>query len=127
MRERIEGIGSYTVILRWGSSDEIRLELIRHLSPITIERFYRSLPIKGMVVNDGELIYISAPVDTRSEKPRSSMRRGHVAYSLSKKMLVIALSDVKLNESVNPMGRILSGIELVSGLRTGTTVELVRI
>ncbi|MEM2810889.1 MAG: cyclophilin-like family protein, partial [Candidatus Korarchaeum sp.] len=94
---------------------------------ITIERFYRSLPIRGMVVNSGELLYISAPIDTRSEKPRGSMRRGHVAYSLSKKMLVIALSDVRLNELVNPMGRVISGIELVSGLRTGTSVELMRI
>ncbi len=125
MRERIEGIESYMVALRW-DSDVVRLELIRHLSPITIERFYRSLPIKGMVVNSGELLYISAPIDTRTEKPRGSMRRGHVAYSLSKRMLVIALSDVRLNESVNPMGRVLSGIELVSGLKTGTTVELVR-
>lgn len=126
MRERIEGIGSYRVILRWDNSDAVSMELIRHLSPITIERFYRSLPIKGMVVNSGELLYISAPIDTRSEKPRNSMRRGHVAYSLSKKMLVIALLDVRLNESVNPMGRVVSGIELISGLKTGTSVELVR-
>ncbi|MCS7102721.1 MAG: hypothetical protein NZ992_02425 [Candidatus Korarchaeum sp.] len=127
MKERIERIGSYTVILRWGNSEVVRMELIRHLSPITIERFYRSLPIKSMVVNSGELLYISAPIDTRSEKPRSSMRRGHVAYSLSKRMLVIALSDVRLNESLNPMGRVVHGIELVSGLKTGTSVELMRI
>lgn len=126
MRERIEGIGSYTVILRWGDTESVRMELIRHLSPITIERFYRSLPMRGMVVNSGELLYVSAPIDTRSEKPRSSMRRGHVAYSPSKRMVVIALSDVRLRESVNPMGRVVQGIELVSGLRTGTNVELVR-
>lgn len=126
MRERIEGIGSYIVLLRWGNSDQVRLELIRHLSPITIERLYRSLPIRGMVVNSGELLYIPVPIDTRAEKPRNSMRRGHVAYSLSKKMIVIALSDARLNESVNPMGKVVSGVELIGDLKTGTTVELVR-
>lgn len=126
MKERIEGIGSYAVLLKFGDSSYAKLELIRHLSPITIERLYRSLPIRGMVVNSGDLIYISAPIDTRSEKPKSSMRKGHVAYSLSKKMLVIALSDVKLSESVNPIGKVVSGMELLRDLRTGVNVDLVR-
>lgn len=126
MKERIEGIGSYAVLLKYGDSQYVKLELVRHLSPITIERLYRSLPMKGMVVNSGDLIYISAPIETRSEKQRNYMRRGHVAYSFSKKMILIALSDVKLKESVNPMGRVISGMELLRDLRTGVIVELVR-
>ncbi|MCC6029197.1 MAG: hypothetical protein LM591_03550 [Candidatus Korarchaeum sp.] len=127
MKERVEGIESYIVTLRWEGADGIvQLELIRHLSPITIERFYRSLPIRGMVVSSGELIYISAPIETRSEKSRNSMRRGHVAYSISKKMLLIALSDIKLSEPINPMGKVISGMEFIRGLRTGMSVELVR-
>ncbi len=125
MRNRSEGIEKYLIHLK---SDllvkEVSIELIRHLSPITIERLYRSLPVLGMVVRDNNILYIAAPIETRIEKPRTRLRKGHVAYSLAKKMLIIVLEDVKLNESVNSLGRVVEGLEELVKLRTGHRVRL---
>ncbi len=127
MRNRSEGVEKYLIYLKSDNLvKEISIEFLRHLSPITIERIYRGLPIRGMVVRDDGLIYISAPVETRLEKPRNRMRRGHVAYSPSKRMILIALEDTKLNESVNSLGRVLDGLEELERLRTGHMVRLER-
>ncbi len=127
MRNRSEGVEKYLIYIRSGSLlKEISIEFLRHLSPITIERLYRSLPMQGMVVRDNSIIYISAPIDTRLEKPRNRLRRGHVAYSPSKKMVLIALDDIRLNESVNSLGRVVEGLEELEKLRTGHMVRLER-
>ncbi len=127
MRNRSEGVEKYLIYIRSGSLlKEVSVEFLRHLSPITIERLYRNLPLQGMVVRDNNLIYISAPIDTRLEKPRNRLRKGHVAYSPSKKMIMIALEDVRLNESVNSLGRVVEGLEELEKLRTGNMVRLER-
>ncbi|MDK2373030.1 MAG: cyclophilin-like family protein [Candidatus Korarchaeota archaeon] len=127
MRNRSEGVEKYIIYIKSGSLlKEVSVEFLRHLSPITIERLYRNLPLQGMVVRDNDLIYISAPIDTRLEKPRNRLRRGHVAYSPSKKMIMIALEDVRLNESVNSLGRVVEGLEELEKLRTGHMVRLER-
>ncbi len=127
MRNRSEGVEKYLIYVRSGSLlKEISIEFLRHLSPITIERLYRNLPLQGMVVRDNNLIYISAPIETRLEKPRNRLRKGHVAYSPSKKMIMIALEDVRLNESVNSLGRVVEGLEELAKLRTGHMVRLER-
>ncbi len=127
MRNRSEGVEKYLIYIRSGGLlKEVSIEFLRHLSPITIERLYRSLPLQGMVVRDNNLIYISAPIDTRLEKPRNRLRKGHVAYSPSKKMIVIALEDVRLNENVNSLGRVVEGLEELEKLRTGHMVRLER-
>ncbi len=128
LRNRSEGIEKYLIYIK---SDlllnKISIELIRHLSPITIERLYRNLPIVGMVVRDSNLLYISAPLDTRLEKPRNRLKKGFVAYSPAKKMLLIALDDIRLNESVNSLGKVVSGLDELIKLRTGNMVRLERI
>ncbi len=127
MRNRSEGVEKYLIYIRSGSLlKEVSIEFLRHLSPITIERLYRNLPLQGMVVRDNNLIYISAPIETRLEKPRNRLRKGHVAYSPSKKMIMIALEDVRLNESVNSLGRVVEGLEELEKLRTGHMVRLER-
>jgi len=127
LRNRSEGVEKYLIYIRSGGLlKEVSIEFLRHLSPITIERLYRSLPLQGMVVRDNNLIYISAPIDTRLEKPRNRLRKGHVAYSPSKKMIVIALEDVRLNENVNSLGRVVEGLEELEKLRTGHMVRLER-
>lgn len=125
MKNESEDIEKYLVQLKSDTLlKEISMELLRHLSPITIERLYRSLPMRGMVVRDDNMLYISVPIDTRLEKPRTRMRKGHVAYSPSKRMLIIALEETKLNESVNSMGRVTGGLEELKKLRTGHMVRL---
>ncbi len=125
MRNRSEGVEKYLIYIKSSSLLKgISIEFLRHLSPITIERLYRSLPIQGMVVRDNSIIYISAPIETRLEKPRNRLRKGHVAYSPSKKMMLIALEDVRLNESVNSLGRVVEGLEELEKLRTGHMVRL---
>jgi len=127
LRNRSEGVEKYLIYIRSGSLlKEVSIEFLRHLSPITIERLYRNLPLQGMVVRDNNLIYISAPIETRLEKPRNRLRKGHVAYSPSKKMIMIALEDVRLNESVNSLGRVVEGLEELEKLRTGHMVRLER-
>ena len=128
MRNRSEGIEKYLICIK----SEVLLEsvsgeLLRHLSPITIERLYRNLPIQGMAVRDDDLLYIPAPIDTRPEKPRNRVRRGHIAYSPSKKMVIIALGDVRLREGVNSLGRVVSGLGELHKLRTGHRVRLERV
>lgn len=125
MKNRSEGIEKYLVRLKSGALlKDISIEFLRHLSPITIERLYRGLPIQGMVVRDNDLIYISLPIDTRLEKPRARIKKGHVAYSPSKRMLLIALDDTRLNENVNSMGRVIDGLEELKKLRTGQIARL---
>ncbi len=128
MRNRSEGIEKYLIYIK---SDlllkEISIELIRHLSPITIERLYRHLPMISMVVRDSNLLYISAPIDTRLEKPRTWLKKGFVAYSPAKKMILIALDDIRLNESINSLGKVVDGLDELIKLRTGHMVRLERI
>ncbi len=109
-----------------GTRGPVKLELLRHLSPFTSERIFGNLPREGMVVKDESLVYIRFPVETRIEKERRFLRRGQVGYSPAKGMIVIALKDVKINEPVSYLGKVVEGLEFLNELYTGKVVRLQR-
>ena len=125
MRTKQEGLEKYTVLIE-GASGPVKLELLRHLSPFTSERIFGNLPREGMVVKDDGLVYIRFPVETRIEKERRFLRRGQVAYSPAKGMIVIALKDTRMSEPVSYLGRVVEGIEFLSEVYTGKIVKLQR-
>jgi len=120
---RQRGISEYVVQLKMRGR-RASLLLMRHLSPITSERLFRSLPLLGTAIRLDDVLYISLELEGRLERPVKSLKTGEVGFSPSNKVLVIAMKDVDVGIPLTMLGRIVEGIEELSQINTGDRVTL---
>lgn len=121
----VNSIESYSVEVKLPSGS-VELEIKRHLSPLTAERFYRNLPMKALVVRDGSQIYLFVDMCSKLEKEKRELRRGEVAFVPSKSAVLIALDRIKLPAPALSLGKVVSGIEILESAVTGQTAEIRR-
>ena len=118
-----EGVGEYTIELRTRAGT-VKILLTRHLSPITVERLYKKVPLDGLTIKTNDLLYISVDLEGRLERPLKKLKKGQLAFSPVNKSLIIALSDLDIDFPASPLGKVLEGMEILSSLGTGERVTL---
>lgn len=121
-----EGVGEYLINLR-AKEGIIKILLTRYLSPITVERLHKSLPLKGLTIKTNDLLYINIELEGRLERPLKRLKKGQLAFSPANKSLIIALTDLNIDFPVTPLGKVVEGMEVLSSLRTGEKVVLASI
>lgn len=121
----VESVESYLVEVAMPSGTA-EVEIKRHLSPLTAERLYRSLPKSALVVRDGPKVYLFVEMTAKLEKGRRELRRGDVAFVPSKGALLIALRRMRLPSPVLILGEVVSGLEVLESAVTGQTAEVRR-
>ncbi|MGC8933124.1 MAG: hypothetical protein ACP5LQ_07520 [Candidatus Methanodesulfokora sp.] len=106
------------------SSGRAVVSLLRYLSPLTSERIAMSLPLEGIVVNAGDAVYISVDIEGNLEGMTSQLKSGEVGMNVEKKMVIIALKDIKLGIRATRLGLVREGLEIIAVAKTGEKVRI---
>ncbi|MGY0288110.1 MAG: hypothetical protein ACUX7D_04940 [Candidatus Methanodesulfokora washburnensis] len=109
------------------SSGRAVISLLRYLSPLTSERIAMSLPLEGIVVNAGNAIYISLDIEGTLEGVTNQLKAGEVGMNVERKMMIIALRNIKLDFRATRLGIVREGLEVISAAKTGEKARIERI
>ena len=108
-------------ILNRGSA---QCEIIRHLSPLTVQVISKSVPLQDRVHKFvDKLVYIETGLTIGAEKQKTQFRRGDIAYMTSNGSICIFIKDSSYRP-MNPIGIVKSNIELMESTNTGDIMVL---
>ncbi len=111
---------------------ECEIELYDNLAPITVGEILKALPIESETNRWGDEIYFTTNIEVEvEENSRDVVELGDVAYWIPGKAICLffgktPISDDKIRpaSAVNVIGKIVSNIEALKGVREGEKVVL---
>jgi hypothetical protein len=99
-------------------------ELARHLAPFTVGTLLRSLPVEGRVQRlENKCIYFETGLQIGTEKQRTSYKRGDIAFMIANGSICVFLRDAS-NLGLNPIGKMISNMELIENSTPGDVLVL---
>lgn len=107
-----------------GGKGEGRLSLFRHLAPLTVNSFLRTLPFDSRVSLQPAMVCLFTQLRVGVEKPRTRFARGDVAFLASGGFLCVFLGDARSDRPLNPVGKVESGLETFDAVRPGDVVRV---
>ena len=99
-------------------------ELVRFHSPITVDGLAKALPFEGRVARWKEEIYFETPVKLGSEKAKSKVEVGAIAYWPMGSALCIFYGPTDPYSPVNVVGRIVSNLDMFRTVKSGTKIRV---
>ncbi len=114
----------YKVRLIAEGQGEAEGELIRFQSPMTVDNLAKALPFEGRAAKWKEEVYFETPVKLGSEKPRSKVEVGAMAYWPMGSALCIFYGPTDPYGPVNIVGKITSNLEMFRTLKSGTKIRV---
>jgi hypothetical protein len=102
-------------------------ELIRFLAPRTVQTIINKLPIEGRAIIGKNNVYFNITLDLGSEKPKSYVEKGTIAYWPMGKAFCIFYDGTRPYSSVNCVGRILKNLEIFKKIKSGTKIKVEKI
>ena len=99
-------------------------ELIRFYSPMTVDNLARALPFEGRAARWKEEVYFETPVKMGTEKAKSKVEVGAMAYWPMGSSLCIFYGPTDPYSPVNLVGKITSNLEMFRSLKNGTKVRV---
>jgi uncharacterized protein len=116
MMARVPGKGTVTA------------NLFKHLSPVTLSRIVREIPITGHVnFYERNFAYILTNVVSGEEKSRKEFKKGQVAFMPSGSSICFFLEDVRSYKPMNLLGEVTHEMEILEALRRGDSIEIEKI
>ena len=122
-----EDVTRYRIRLIAEGYGEAEAELIRFQSPVTVDRLAEALPFEGRAARWKEEIYFETPVKLGSEKAKSKVEMGSMAYWPMGSALCIFYGPTQPYSPVNVVGRVISNLEIFRGLKSGTKIRVERV
>ena len=106
---------------------EARLNIYRHLSPVTVSNMLMENKLAGRMVRFHD-VFIYAPLGIRVgvEKARRQFKKGDIAFMSSTGAICFFLSDASVGVPMNPLGEVSSGMDVVERCGVGDTVLLIK-
>lgn len=117
----------YRVRLRAESGEEAEGELIRFYSPMTVDNLARALPFEGRLAKWKEEVYFETPVKMGTEKAKSKVEVGAIAYWPMGSALCIFYGPTDPYSPVNLVGKITSNLEMFRSLKSGAKVRVEKV
>ena len=106
------------------SGGEAQGELVRHLSPRTVDTIIRRLPLEGRsALRRGE-VYFQVQLALGLEKPKKVVEMGQLAYWPYADALSVFLVASQLQSPVSIVGSVTSGLKLFTELKSGTKITM---
>ena len=102
-------------------------ELIRFQSPITVDNLTKALPFEGRAARWKEEIYFETPVKLGSEKAKSQVEVGTIAYWPMGSALCIFYGTTQPYSPVNLVGRVASNLDLFRTVKSGTKIRVEKV
>jgi hypothetical protein len=107
------------LVLEIKGRSKISCALKRHLSPLTVGKIMRSLPLEGHAHMLGKNIaYFETMVDSGIERPKTEFKKGDVAFMSSTGSICFFIEDSKPGKPMTPIGK-LDDIEELKNLKPG--------
>lgn len=102
--------------------------LYKHLSPVTLTKILREVPITGHVnFYERDFAYILTNVVAGEEKSKKEFRKGQVAFMPSGSSICFFLQDVRSYKPMNLLGEIVKGMEVLESCKRGDSIEIEKI
>ena len=108
----IEGVG------------EAEGELVRFMSPRTIDMIVRKLPIEGRAALWKEETYFETPIKMGEEKAKATVEKGTIAFWPMGSAICIFYGETQPYSPVNILGKITKNLELFGQLKSGTKIRV---
>lgn len=100
-------------------------ELARHLAPLTVGTLLRSLPVEGRAhYFEDKFVYFETGLTIGTEKQRSDFKRGDMAFMISNGSVCIFVKDASASTNMNPIGRVITNLELIESSAPGDVLLL---
>ena len=115
-------ISRIDVIIKVEGAGEAKAELIRFLSPKTVDAINKSLPLTGRTALWKEEVYFETPVKVGSEKPKSRVETGDLAYWPIGAAFCIFYGKTQPYSPVNLIGKITENLELFTRVNEGARI-----
>lgn len=122
--EIAEDVSRYKIRLIAEGYGEAEAELIRFQSPVTVDNLAKALPFEGRAARWKEEIYFETPVKLGSEKAKSKVDVGSMAYWPMGSALCVFYGPTQPYSPVNVVGRVVSNLELFRNLKSGTRIRV---
>jgi len=121
-----EDVSRYKIRLIAEGYGEAEAELIRFHSPVTVDNLAKAIPFEGRVAKWKEEIYFETPVKLGSEKAKTKVEVGSMAYWPMGSALCIFHGPTEPYSPVNIVGRVISNLELFRVIKSGTKIRVVK-
>ena len=105
---------------------EAKGEFIRFLTPITIERITKNLPIEGRAAIWKEEVYFEIPIKMGLEKAKGKVEKGDITYWPMGSAICIFYGETQPYSPVNILGKITENLELFRQVKSGTIIKIER-
>lgn len=102
-------------------------ELIRYTSPMTVDSLANALPFEGRAARWKEELYFETPVKLGTEKAKSSVEVGTMAYWPMGSALCVFYGPTQPYSPVNVVGKITSNLEMFRTIKSGTKIRVEKI
>lgn len=100
-------------------------ELARHLAPLTVGTLLRVLPVEGRAhYFEDKFVYFETGLTIGTEKQRSDFKRGDMAFMISNGSVCIFVKDASASTNMNPIGRVITNLELIESSAPGDVLLL---
>jgi hypothetical protein len=119
-----EDVTRYRVRLVAEGFGEAEGELIRFYSPMTVDNLARALPFEGRAARWREEVYFETPVKMGTEKAKSKVEVGAMAYWPMGSALCIFYGPTDPYSPVNLVGKVTSNLEMFRTLKSGTKIRV---
>jgi hypothetical protein len=120
-------VSRYRVRLIAENQGEAEGELIRFTSPITVDNLAKALPFEGRAARWKEEIYFETPVKMGTEKAKSKVDVGTLAYWPMGSALCIFYGPTEPYSPVNVVGKVTSNLEMFRTLKSGTKIRVEKV
>jgi hypothetical protein len=102
-------------------------ELVRFHSPMTVDNLANALPFEGRAAKWKEEVYFQTPVKMGTEKAKSKVEVGSMAYWPMGSALCIFYGPTDPYSPVNLVGKVTSNLEMFRSLKSGTKVRVEKV
>jgi len=100
-------------------------EVFRHLAPITLNSLLRNMPLHGRAIRfKDQFIYITSGIIAGVEKARKSFQKGEIGFLSSNGALCFFLKDCDVAVPINPLGKIISGLDVLIKAEAGDVISV---
>jgi len=120
----LKSVFSIDVLFIIDGLGEAEGNLIRFLSPRTVEALVRSLPLEGRVALMKGGLYFPVPINLGVEKAKRTVEKGVLAYWPMGRALCIFYEDAKPYSPVNYVGKITKNLEIFRKVKMGMKIVM---
>src|ERR671921_662870 len=107
MSNKVPPISRIPIFLTLNNQIDLKGELVRYLSPLTVKAIITKLPFSQLVNNfKNKFLYVKLDLDIGVEKPVNKLKRGDIAFSPMSNSVCIFIEDYKHNQQLNHIGYI---------------------